>query len=207
MTTISEENKYWADQVDELHHNALKNIKDVAAKWQAAIVAILGAFATVAFVWGPEKLEKFPLAPGFWRGLSLFLIVLGGILGIVAAFLLALAAIGIPREYSTMTGPALEEWTQSRAKDAASELWFGMLAAGGAGLLVLTVSVWLLVAAATKAPAPTSLAAIVSDESGVMCGNLVVEDGSVSLEVSGERTPVSAGATVTVVTACPETAG
>src|SRR4051812_43514673 len=99
VTTINEENKYWADQVDELHHSALKNVRDMATKWQAAIIALLGAFATITFVWGPEKLEKYPLAPGPWRGVSLFMLVIGGVSGIVAAILLSLASIGIPQKY------------------------------------------------------------------------------------------------------------
>jgi hypothetical protein len=204
MTTPAEEDKYWADRLEELHHNALKNVRDVAGKWQTAIVALLGAFATVAFVWGPDKLEKFPLA-GAARTWALSLLVVGGLLGVTAAFLLALAAIGIPREYATMTSPKLEDWTQNRARDAAGQLWRGMVAAALAGLLVLGVSVWVLVGAVTKAPEPTSLAAIVTDSSGAVCGNLIVKDGGLSVEVNNRASPIDGSATVTIVTACPDT--
>jgi hypothetical protein len=122
MTTGAEENQYWSDQVDELHHNALKNMRDVAAKWQTVIVAFLGAFATVTFLWGPEKLEKYPLEPGFWKGASLVLLVLAGVLGIGSAYLLALAAIGIPKKFQQMTGPEIELWTKQRAKRARKQL-------------------------------------------------------------------------------------
>ena len=157
MTTGAEENKWWANQVDELHHNGLKTIREVATKWQAALVAILATFATVAFVWGPEKLEKYPIGAGFWRSTNLVLLVLAGLLGIAAAFILALAAIGIPREFQQMTGRELESWTKARAKTARKELLWGMRLAGAAGILALIASLWLLAAAPSRPlPLPQS---------------------------------------------------
>src|SRR3954471_736656 len=82
VSTVAEEDAYWVKQVENLHHDALTNVRASAGKWQAGLTAALGGFVTVGFVWGPDKLDKYPIEQGLWRTLSLVLLVLAGVTGL-----------------------------------------------------------------------------------------------------------------------------
>jgi hypothetical protein len=115
----------------------------------------------------------------------------------------SLASIGIPSKYATMTGPDLEKWTQTRAGDALGQLKTAMFLAGVAGLLVVSLSTWILVASANKAPDPSTVHAIVIAKGGAQCGELVNTDKGLQLKIGDSVTPIGKDATVTVVTTCP----
>ena len=204
MSSIEEEDLYWANEVEKLHHDALKNVREAATKWQAAIAAALGAFVTVGFVWGPDKFEKYPIGPGLWRGLSLFLMIAAGAAGLTAAVYAGLAGIGIPKEYPTMTGPDLEQWTQAQAKKSMEHLDKTMHLAFTAGVLALAFSVWLMIAAATAAPKPQSVYALLTGKPGPTCAKLVKTDtGGLAIEVDGAKTELNEKSKFEIVDACP----
>ena len=71
----------------------LAGVRSAATAWGASITALLGVFAAVAVVKGPDSLT----AVGGWPAqLAAVLIILATSLGIVAVLLCALAAQGVP---------------------------------------------------------------------------------------------------------------
>ncbi len=157
---------------------------------------------TATFVWGPEKIEKYPLEPGLWRNLSIVLLVVAGVLGIAAMVLVSMAAIGLPKSYETMTGPDLEVWTQGKARSSISLLHYGIACAAIAGVAIVSLTTWLLVAAATKNSPPTTIHAVVKDDDALKCGKLVRSGDHLVLSLT-DSSSISPPGTLLIVADCP----
>ena len=96
MPSKQDEYRYWTAQLTDASHNMLQTVQASAGKWQAAIAALLAAYATVGFLLTPDKLAALPVH-GAAEIILLVTYGLAGLLGIVAVILANLAAQGIPQ--------------------------------------------------------------------------------------------------------------
>ncbi len=199
----SEQDKalYWAGKAADVHHNMLDTVQASAGKWQAAIAAFLGAYATVGFVVGRPRSPTFRrrdgntsswpcwdwLPPSPWspwlrqpgcRGVSQ-------------------SGAGLPPYWTpdgserarrsqtvTPTSPKGRSWLPQLPVVLAVSGSFGILAYG------LTAS----------APA---LTALLTTHSASYCGTLQTNsDGTVSLLLSNGKQVRAKGGTITIVTSC-----
>ncbi len=141
--------KRWQEQADQLASQGLQQVRTAASGWTATIGTLTSLFGLSLVVKGRSDLAGLAPMTGVVVGL-LSLIALT--LAIVAVFLGALAAEGTPRKMPA-SGPALEEWTQRRAKAAASQLTASrILILVGLVFLVLSVAVDWYGPAATQIP-------------------------------------------------------
>ena len=95
MPTEQEEALYWAGKASDAHRNVQDTVQTSAGKWQAAIAAFLGAYATVGFVVGPTTLASHP--PSGWKVAIVIILGLAGLIGLCAVILANRAAAGFPR--------------------------------------------------------------------------------------------------------------
>ncbi len=70
-------------------------------------------------------------------------------------------------------------------------------------MLIVGLGTWILVAAATKAPAPTKVEAIVVTVSA-QCGELLANGSGLQLKVGEEVVSLGGDAAVSVVRGCPK---
>jgi hypothetical protein len=119
MATEQDEALYWAGKAADAHHNVQDTVQASAGKWQAAIAAFLGVYATAGFVVGPTTLPNLPFSA--WKYVILVILGLAGVIGLIAVILANKAAQGFPKveQAIPLTGPqmaaaALEGAKQSR---------------------------------------------------------------------------------------------
>ena len=106
MPTEQEEALYWAGKASDAHRNVQDTVQTSAGKWQAAIAAFLGAYATVGFVVGPTTLASLP--PSGWKVAIVIILGLAGLIGLCAVILANRAAAGFPRIVDQpITGPQM----------------------------------------------------------------------------------------------------
>jgi hypothetical protein len=202
MWGLADEEGFWQQKIIDAHHNMLDVVQSSASKWQVAIAAFLGVYATTGFVLGPDKLSTWPIK-GFWEVVSLGALIVAGLAGIVAIFFANLATQGIPK-FATgrvISPTDMYELTKDRASRAIGQLKIAILVAGIAGFLAVGTSTWVLVAGATASTPPQF--ATVTTRHGDFCGTLSSgSDGRISLRLSNGKTVLVGRALVTVVTSC-----
>lgn len=196
-----DEYRYWTAQLTNASHNMLQTVQASAGKWQAAIAALLAAYATVGFLITPDKLAALPV-----HGAAEVILLVGyglaGALGIAAVILANLAAQGIPqiRLRTIITGTEYGKLVTAAAVKASHQLRMAMALAASAGILALVGSAYLLVAGVIAANHP--VATVVSPQ-GAYCGQILNSNGTLTLRLpTGHVVPV-AGGTLTQVSSCP----
>lgn len=201
MPSQQDEYRYWTAQLTDASHNMLQTVQASAGKWQAAIAALLAAYATVGFLLTPDKLAALPVH-GAAEIILLVTYGLAGLLGIVAVILANLAAQGIPqiKLRKITTGTEYRKRVTDAAVTASRYLRMAMVFAGCAGILALAGSAYLLIAGVIAANHPD---AIVVSPQGAYCGQILNSNGKLTLLLpTGHAVPV-AGGTLTPVSSCP----
>jgi hypothetical protein len=200
MATELDEARYWAGKAADAHHTMLDTVQASAGKWQAAIAAFLGAYATVGFVVGPTTLASLP--PSGWKYAIVVALGLAGLAGLGAVVLANQAAEGFPRVVRDvpLTGPQLAAAARAAAESSRLRLTQAIRLAAVAGLLALTGSFGIL-AVGLLAATPAPLVLLVT-RSGAYCGALATHNGTAAVQLPGGRRMPVAGGTVTVVSSC-----
>jgi len=201
VPSLRDEVSYWQNQAVDAHHNLLSTIQSAAGKWQAAIAAFLGLYATTGFVLGPDKLATLPVHGSLEIGVVVAFFM-AGIAGIVAVILANLAAQGIPEIFTgtPITGPLMYQLVSSRARSARGQLHGAMVLAGVAGVLILAISGFLLGAGIRAQAHPSD---ILINTGHAYCGLLVHHEGQVEVKLPSGRFVPAAGGSLTPVNACP----
>ncbi|HTX01208.1 MAG TPA: hypothetical protein VMD59_20660 [Acidimicrobiales bacterium] len=200
MPSELDEALYWAGKAADAHHNALDIVQSSAGKWQAAIAAFLGAYATVGFVVGPTTLAELP-ASG-WKYFILASLSAAGAVALGAVFYANRAAQGYPRvvEKHPLSGPEVARRTIEGARSCRNLLNRAMALAAVAGTLALAGSIGILATGlVSSSPAPT---VVLTSPTGTWCGTLDTTKGVVSVLLSSGTVVPATGGTITVVTAC-----
>lgn len=201
MPSQLDEYRFWDTKLADAHHNMLDTVQASAGKWQAAIVAFLGVYATVGFVLTPDKLAALPVRGAAEIGL-LAAYVAAGALGLAAVIKANLAAQGIPEVRSeTLGSENYYQLVKKRAEEASRQLKWGMRLAAAAGILAVVGSVYLLLAGVISANHP--MATVVTPQSAY-CGELLNSHGTLELKLpTGTIMNIPGGSTVTSVSSCP----
>jgi hypothetical protein len=200
MATEQDEALYWAGKAADAHHNAQDIVQASAGKWQAAIAAFLGAYATVGFVLGPTTLASLPTS--FWKYVIVIVLGLAGFIGLIAVVFANKAAEGFPRveQAIPLTGPRLAAAALDGAKRSRKLLQQAINSAAIAGTLAILGSFGILaVGLLSPTPAPT---VVVSTHAGTYCGMLNTTNGAASVLLPNGKIISADGGTITVVTSC-----
>lgn len=201
MPSIIDEADFWSSKAADAHHNLLGTVQDSAGKWQAAIAAFLGLYASAGFVLGPDKLSALPVQGDLRIGL-LAAYGVAGVCGVAAVVLANLAAQGIPQILTAraITGADMQRLTSARAVAARCRLGWAIRLAGVAGLMIIAISATLLVEGEQASRHPHFT---VITKNGAYCGELLNEGGRLTLQLpDGERIP-PAGSSLIPVGSCP----
>jgi hypothetical protein len=201
VPSLRDEVTYWQNQAVDAHHNLLATIQSAAGKWQAAIAAFLGLYATTGFVLGPDKLATLPVHGNVEIGIVVAFFI-AGIVGIIAVIMANLAAQGIPEIFTgtPVTGPLMYQLVSSRARSARCQLHWAMGLAGAAGVLILVISGFLLGAGIRAQAHPSD---ILINTGHAYCGLLIHHAGQVGVKPPGGAFVSAAGGSLTPVNACP----
>jgi len=200
MATEQDEALYWAGKAADAHHNVLDTVQASAGKWQAAIAAFLGVYATVGFVVGPTTLASLP--PSGWKYVIVVVLGLAGFIGLIAVILANNAANGFPKveQAFPLTGPQVAAVALAGATKSRKLLRKAILGAAAAGTLAIVGSFGILaVGLLSPAPAPT---VVIVTGGGAYCGALNTTNGSASVLLSTGKLISAKGATITIVTSC-----
>jgi len=200
MATEQDEALYWAGKAADAHHNVQDTVQASAGKWQAAIAAFLGAYATVGFVLGPTTIASLPSS--FWKYVIVIVLGLAGFIGLIAVILANRAAEGFPHVEQTipLTGPQMAAAALDGAKRSRKLLQQAIVGAAIAGTLAILGSFGILaVGSLSPTPAPT---VIVITHSGAYCGTLSTTNGATSVLLSSGKIISAEGGTITVVASC-----
>lgn len=202
MPSSADEAAFWAKAAVDAHHNLLATVQGSAAKWQAAIAAFLGVYATAGFVLGPSLIAALPVHGEPATALLVACYAVAGGSGIAAVLLANFAAQGIPQIMTgqPVTGPLMWQLTYDRARTARRQLGWSIKLAGAAGAFIIGISAWILIAGITAADHPRSL---VVTTNGAYCGELVNTGGTVKLQLPDGRLIPLGGAALTPVSWCP----
>lgn len=200
MATEQDEALYWAGKAADAHHNVLVTVQASAGKWQAAIAAFLGVYATVGFVVGPTTLASLP--PSGWKYVIVVVLGVAGFIGLIAVILANKAANGFPKveQAFPLTGPQVAAAALAGAKKSRKLLRKAILGAAAAGTLAIVGSFGILaVGLLSPAPAPT---VVIVTGGGAYCGALNTTNGNASVLLSTGKLISAKGAIITVVTSC-----
>jgi hypothetical protein len=216
---VTDDQRRWAQEALDARHKSLASVQTTADSWGKSITAILGAFALVAFLKGPEAINDVPTGSGaaFEVGFGVgtvdpartvvLLIFISAAVVILAVVAAAFAAQGTPGWTKVLDGPTFKTKSENATKNAIHLLWasriltlIGAMLVFGALALAWMASIDKL----SKTP-DASQAAIVSTAGSVVCGELRSRaDGSIEVVPKGGQASVIAPATtVTLVDSCP----
>lgn len=195
----------WEDEALEERHRGLPAIRTSAAKWSESISALLGVFAVVALVKGPDT---FTDVRGREAEAAALLVVLAAALAAAAVLLAAIAAQGTSRDVSLLDGWAFRILTTARIKAAAKQLaWSRVLAIAATMCVMLAVGVtWLAALEERTGKQSTGPSALVlrGPRSEIVCGTLTVTSAGVRITPKrGRPHDVASPETLTLVSRCP----
>jgi hypothetical protein len=131
---VTDDDRRWVKEATDAQHSGLATVRAAADGWGKAISGILGAFALVAFIKGPQAITDVPTGPGFQFNLPgfgpidpartvVFLIFAAAAFVIVAIVCAALAAEGVPRWTRVLDGPNFRKDADYAAQQAIVLLW------------------------------------------------------------------------------------
>lgn len=215
---VTADDERWSSEALDARHKSLATMQGVADAWGKSIAAILGGFALVAFIKGPEAIKDVPTGPDAAFGLPVFgsvdpartvvlLIFIAAALVILAILAAAIAAQGTPGWTTVLDGPVFETESESATKNAIRLLWASrILTLVGAALVFGALALaWMSTVDALGKSTPKGQAAIVSTATTVICGELRSQpDGSVDVvPKGGVPTLIAPTTSVTLVDSCP----
>jgi hypothetical protein len=215
----------WKKEAVDARHTGLATVQSKAESWGKSIEAILGAFAIVAFIKGPEALGDLPTGPKvtYFLGVKgvpfvgdvgrlidparsvVLLIFLASAMVIVAVALAAIASQGVPTWTRILGAQNLRDNAVAATKRAIRYLQFSRILTLGAALLVFAALAIAWTAVLDNPDEPKAQEAIVSSADGTLCGALQAgPDGTLNIVPKGAgSTPVSASSQITLVESCP----
>jgi hypothetical protein len=131
---VTNDDRRWVKEATDAQHSGLATVRTAADAWGKAISAILGAFALVAFIKGPQAITDVPTGPGYQFNLTgfglidpartvVFLIFVAAAFVIIAIVCAAFAAEGIPRWTRVLNGPNFRKDSDYAAQQAIALLW------------------------------------------------------------------------------------
>ncbi len=201
MPSLGDESTFWQNKALDAHHNLLDTIQNSAGKWQAAIAAFLGLYATTGFVLGPDRLATLPVHGSLEIG-TVIAYGVAGLVGISALLLANFATQGIPEILSgtPVTGPLMYQLVTNRAMAARSRLRWSIRLAGVAGFLILVISGLLLGAGINVQDHPSY---ILINPTHAYCGLLTNSADQVGVKPLHGKFISAAGGFLTPVNSCP----
>jgi hypothetical protein len=191
----------WNLEAESARREQPTRVRDAAKAWGETIAVLLGIFGTVAFIKGPESLDK---VPGDDAYAVAGLIIAAGAGAIISVYLAAIAAQGRPRQLENLDGWRLRESTISGAKGAAQFLAWSrrFVLAAVATLFLAMLAAWLSTLA--KREPAAGQAVVVMSREGPECGTLTRVDDQLALKVGeADPVPLSDVTIVQTVDECP----
>ena len=201
---VTADGAYWNNEVDTRRRTQLDDAREAAKSWGQTITVLLGVFATVAFVKGPETFDKIP---GDNAYAVVGLIAVAGAAAAAAIYLAAIAAQGAPSELKHLDGWRLYHLVRTRAASVAEQLRASrvLTLVAAVTLLGAMCAAW-LASLSARGSAEKAEAFLVSAAGETICGTLSRgNDGKLVLE-RAEQAPVELTdvTQVTKVEACPD---
>jgi hypothetical protein len=198
----SPEAQVWTAKMNEAGGDfGLASVRAAAKGWGASIAALLGVFAAVAVVKGPDSLT----AVGGWQAqVAAWMILAAAGIAMIAILLAALAEQGVPVWQKDLDGWKYKNLTLQRAQQAAAQVrWSRYLVIVVLFLVSLAMGVTWLSAVNSVAPQPVH--AIVVSDFDVRCGVVATLNGVVTLQIgkSPAASPITNVRQVTIVSKCP----
>jgi hypothetical protein len=195
----------WEDEALEERHRGLAAVRASATKWSESIGALLGVFAVVAFVKGPDT---FTDVHGWEAEAAALLVVLAAALAAAAVLLAAIAAQGAAQDVSILDGWALRTLTAERIKAAAKQLaWSRVLAVTATMCVLLAVGLtWLAALDERDEKQSTGQSALLVSGAAkeVVCGTLTMTAAGLRVVPKrGRPHDVVSPETLTLVSSCP----
>jgi hypothetical protein len=195
---------YWNAKADEARHEQLVRARDAAKNWGQTIAALLGIFATVAFIKGPESLDKIP---GDNAYAVVAMIAAAGAAAALAVYYAAIAAQGTPKQVKNFDGWRLKHITQADAASVA-----GQLRASRAFALIAAVTLlgamgvaWLASLSARGGETKGQTLLVVTQAGVPTCGTLARgDDGKLVLKFGETNVPLADVGKVVEVDSCPK---
>jgi hypothetical protein len=178
----------------------LAGARATATAWGASITALLGVFAAVAVIKGPDSLTSV----GGWQAqVAAWLILAAAGMAMVAVLLCALAAQGVPIWRTDLDAWSYRSGMRYRAQTATEQLkWSRYLVLGVLLLLILAMGVtWLTAVSGASASKPVH--AIVVTDRDVECGVVSNANGIMILDAGHGATPIANAKQVTIIDKCP----
>ncbi len=199
----SPEAQDWNVKAEEARDEQLTRAREASKNWGQTIATLLGVFATVAFIKGPESLDKVPGDDAY--GVAA-LIAVAGVAAALAVYLAAIGAQGTPKQIKNLDGWRLKNRSKDEARSVAVKLRTSRTLAlvAAASLLGAMGAAWLASLSARGGATKGETLVVVSG--GVLtCGTLVrASDGSLQLKVGEETVPLEDVGQVIEVDSCPK---
>lgn len=215
---VTEDDEQWSKEALDARHKSLATVQGVADSWGKSITAILGGFALVAFIKGPEAIKDVPTGSKALMDVPVFgsvdpartvvlLIFIAAALVIIAIVAAAIAAQGTPGWTTVLDGPTFHTNSTNATKTAIKLLWASRILTlvGAAVVFGALALAWAATIDKPSTSTPVAQSAIVSTASAVVCGELrSLSDGSVEVvPAGGTASVISPSTAVTLVDACP----
>jgi hypothetical protein len=202
---IAPDDVRWEDEALEERHRGLAAIRASAAKWSESIGALLGVFAVVAFVKGPDT---FTGVRGREAEAAALLVILAAALAGAAVLLAAIAAQGVAQDVSLLDGWAFRTLAAARIRTAAKQLaWSRVLAVTATMCVLLAVGVtWLAALEERREKQSTGQRALLvsGPRNEVVCGTLTMTPAGLRITPKrGRPHAVVSPEALTLVSRCP----
>lgn len=198
------EGDFWNERAGKLRSEQLEHARQAAKDWGQTIAALLGVFATVAFIKGPESLDKIP---GDNAYAVVAMIATAGGTAAIAVYLAAIAAQGTPSQVRNFDGWRLKNITQAEAVSVAGQLRASRVLALVAALTLLGAmgAAWLASLSTRGTPAKGETLLVVTRDGSPSCGTFARGiDGKLVLIADDDELQLDDVGQVVKVESCPE---
>jgi hypothetical protein len=192
------EERYWAGRMEEFTAKSLTDIHGAAEKWAGSISALVGVFGIAGLIKGREEIDK--LSDDTKLAVAV-LVAIALLLAFIAIYMAALAAQGMTARVWTVADFE-REYKEATAAAAGRLKWSRLLVIPAT--LALAIAVGLMWFGPADASNDGTSVVLVRQGGAAVCGQLVDEGGSLSLETDEGTVPIEDATAVTPVDACPE---
>jgi hypothetical protein len=210
---VDSDDRRWSTEAADARHSGLKSVRDTADAWGKSISAVLGVFALVSFVKGPDVVSAIPT--GSRATFHLFFLTLdpartvvawifiAAAMILVAVITAAIAAEGTPAWEPKLDGRRFRTLTEGGEKRAIKWLLISRILTLLGAFLVFCAMALAWTATIDKLSKPQVVMASTKD--AVVCGELRSRpDGSIEVvSVGGATSVLAAGTDITPVDSCP----
>jgi hypothetical protein len=200
----TEDGDYWNLEAEKVRHEQLTRTREAAKNWGQTIATLLGVFATVAFIKGPESLDKVPSNNAYAVAA---LIGAAGIAAALAVYLAAIGAQGTPKQVRNFDGWRLKNRTQDEAGSVARKLRASRALALVAAVTLLGAmgAAWLASLSARSGATKGETLLVVTSAGVPTCGTLVRgDDDKLVLKVGEDSIQLDDVGQVVKVESCPK---